>query len=160
QPQGTQPTHFGVNNNFALDQISLFLAGRVTDFAGLFSQFTYDGIGRSVAVDNTDIRPFTTLFDVGGNDLRVGGSVNNTPTVQDPYNSIYAWGFPYVSSAVVPTPTATPVLNSAFAGNVIGATAYAWYDKRIYAEAGGYSTFGPSALSAFGEALGPGATTG
>ena len=159
QPEGTQPTHFGTNNNPALDQISVFLAGRVTDFAGLFSQYTYNGVGVSEAVDNTDIRPFTTLLDVGGNDLRVGISVNNNPTVQDPYNSTFAWGFPYVKSVVVPTPAASPVLTGAFAANSVGVTGYAWYDKTIYVEAGGYETWGPTALSTFGEAYGPGATS-
>ena len=71
------------------------------------------------ALDNTDIRPFTTLLDVGGNDLRVGISVNNNPTVQDPYNSSFAWGFPYVKSVVVPTPAASPVLTGAFAANSV-----------------------------------------
>jgi hypothetical protein len=52
--------HFGNNDNFALDQISVFLAGRATDWAGGFVQGTFDGVGRSFALDNTDLRPFTT----------------------------------------------------------------------------------------------------
>src|SRR3984885_4236829 len=68
QPQPAAPD-FGRNNNFALDQISLFLAGRVTDFAGVFVQGTYDGVGHTFALDNTDLR-MTTKFDVFGSDLR------------------------------------------------------------------------------------------
>ena len=37
-------------------------------------------------------------------------------------------------------------------------TAYAWYDRRLYFEAGGYETYGPSLLSWTGNALGPGST--
>jgi hypothetical protein len=45
--QPEPPTHgFARNNNFALDQVSLFLAGRVTDNLGGFVQGTYSGTDR------------------------------------------------------------------------------------------------------------------
>src|ERR1700684_1728013 len=72
QPQPAAPD-FGRNNNFALDQISLFFAGRITDYAGAFVQGTYDGVGHAFLLDNTDLR-MTTTFDVGRTDLRVGMS--------------------------------------------------------------------------------------
>ena len=102
--------HFNNNNNFALDQISVFLAGRVSDHAGGFVQFTYSDIPNASKLDNTDLRPYTTTFDLGGNELRVGTTINNNPTVQDPYNSTFAWGFPFVASGLAPTPAAQPVL--------------------------------------------------
>ena len=37
-------------------------------------------------------------------------------------------------------------------------TAYAWYDRSLYLEAGGYGNYGPTLLSATGSALGPGST--
>ena len=46
-------------------------------------------------LDNVDLRPYTTTFDLSGKELRVGTTINNNPTVQDPYNSTFAWGFPY-----------------------------------------------------------------
>ena len=46
QPGGAAP-HFGDNNNFAFDQVSVFLAGRITDYAGAFVQGTYSGIDRA-----------------------------------------------------------------------------------------------------------------
>src|SRR6516165_10247982 len=52
QPGGAAP-NFGNNNNPALDQISIFLAGRVTDFAGVFVQGTYSGVDRAFSLDNT-----------------------------------------------------------------------------------------------------------
>ena len=118
--------HFGDNNNNpALDQISLYLAGRATDWAGGFVQGTYDDVSRSLFLDLVDVRPFTKSFDLGDTTLRVGLSVNNTPTVQDPYNSTYAWGYPFVSSQLAPTPAAQPAIASALTENAIGVTAYA-----------------------------------
>ena len=150
--------HFSDNNNVALDQINIFLAGRATDWAGGFVQGTYDGIGHAFVLDNTDLRPFTKALPIGNTDIRVGVSVNNNPTVQDPYNSSFAWGYPFVASALAPTPAAQPVLAGALAGNAIGVTGYAWYDRRFYLEAGGYDTMGPTLLKITGNALGPGST--
>jgi hypothetical protein len=91
-------------------------------------------------------------------EVRLGLDVNNGPTVQDPFNSSYAWGYPYASSALVPTPTAQPLLAGGLLGNSVGATIYSWYDRSLYLEAGLYNTYGPSLLSYTGAALGPGAT--
>ena len=153
--QPTPPAaHFGDNNNFALDQISLFLAGRATPWAGGFIQGTYDGVAHAFLLDNTDLRPFTTALSIKDANLRVGISVNNNPTVQDPYSSSFVWGYPFVASGLAPTPAAQPALAGALAGNSIGVTAYAWYDQHLYLEAGGYDTMGPTLLKITGGALG------
>lgn len=154
---GPAANNYGDNGNFAMDQISVFAGGRITDYAGAFVQGTFDGITSAFHLDNTDLR-LTTPFDVGDTELRIGLDVNNGPTVQDPYNSSYAWGYPYVASALVPTPTAQPLLASGLIGNSIGATVYAWYDRSLYLEAGLYNTYGPSLLSWSGNAYGPGST--
>jgi hypothetical protein len=152
--QPTPPAeHFGDNNNFSLDQVSAYFAGRITSWAGAFIQGTYDGVARALHLDNTDIRPLTTVLELGDQDLRVGISVNNNPTVQDPYNSTYAWGYPFVASALAPTPVAQPAVATALSGNSIGMTAYAWYNQSLYAEAGGYETQGPSLLHLTGTTL-------
>jgi hypothetical protein len=70
QPDAAAPS-FGRNNNFALDQVSVFLAGRVNDYAGGFVQGTYDGVGHSFALDNTDLR-LTTPLNLKDSELRVG----------------------------------------------------------------------------------------
>ncbi len=149
--------NYGSNGNFAMDQISAFLAGRVTDYAGGFIQGTFDGVTSAFHLDNTDLR-LTSPFEVKDTELRLGLDVNNNPTVQDPYNSIYAWGYPYVASILAPTPAAQPILVNGLAGNSIGATVYAWYDRSLYLEAGLYNTYGPSLLSLTGNAYGPGST--
>jgi hypothetical protein len=103
QAGGAAP-HFGDNNNAAIDQVSVFLAGRITDYAGGFVQGTYSGVDRSFALDNTDIR-LTTPLSLGDSELRIGASLNNGPTVEDPFNSTPVWMFPFVSSALAPTPS-------------------------------------------------------
>jgi hypothetical protein len=152
--------HYNTNNNFALDQISVFLAGRLGDNTGGFSQFTYSNVSNAVNVDNIDLRPYTRVFDAGGKDLRIGFTINNAPTVQDPYNTTFAWGYPYVASRLAPTPSASPILASGFVGNSIGYTAYAWYDRSLYLEAGGYTTVSPWALARIGNEYGVGSTQG
>ena len=149
--------HYGANGNFAVDQISIFLGGRITDYAGGFVQGTFSGITSTFKLDNTDLRMSTPL-DVNSTELRVGLDVNNGPTVQDPFNSTYAWGYPYVLSALAPTPAAQPLLAGGLVGNSLGATVYAWYDRSLYLEAGLYNTYGPTLLSLTGNAYGPGST--
>lgn len=148
-PDGTQPQHYATNNNFAMDQISVFLAGRVNDYSGGFVQGTFNGIASTFKLDNTDLR-LTAPFEYKNSEVRVGLSVNNGPTVQDPFNSTFAWGYPYVASAFLPVPQAQPLLAGALIGNTIGTTVYAWYDRSLYLEAGAYSSYGPSLLSAAG----------
>lgn len=149
--------HYGANGNFAMDQASIFLAGRINDYAGGMSQFTLNGISSGFNVDNTDLR-VSAPFDLGGRELRLGLDVNNGPTVQDPFNGSYAWGYPYVASKFAPTPAAQPLLAGGLAGNSIGATVYGWFDRSLYVEGGLYNTFGPSVLNAFGDPYGPGST--
>ena len=158
-PQGTQPQHYGTNNNFSLDQVSVFMAGRVTEHTGGFMQFTWQDTNNQVYWDNTDLRPYTTEIDIGDHELRIGTSVNNGPTVQDPYNTTYAWEYPYYLSALAPQPSATPSIYD-FARNSIGYTAYAWYDRSLYVEAGGYTTLSTWSLARIGNDLGPGSTQG
>jgi hypothetical protein len=152
--------HYNDNNNFALDQVSAFLAGRVGDNTGGFVQFTYSNVPNASNLDNVDLRPYTRVFDLNGTDLRLGLTINNAPTVQDPYNTTFAWGYPYVASRLAPTPAAQPILANGFVGNSIGYTAYAWYDNRIYLEAGAYTTVSPWALARIGVPFGVGSTQG
>jgi hypothetical protein len=79
-----------------------------------------------------DIR-YANHTTLASNDLLYGLTLNNNPTVQDPWNTTPVWGFPYVSSSAAPSPSATTLLQSA-SGNVAGLGAYALYDKLIYAE--------------------------
>jgi hypothetical protein len=140
---------YSSNNNTTLDQISLFVAGGVGEHFGGFSQFTYDGVGRAYSWDNLDLRAVNS-FDVGGTDLVAGLSLNNNPAIQDPWNTMPAWGFPYTDSALAPSPGAATVLNGGLAQSAVGVTAYAWWASSLYAEAGFYWTPGRGFMRAMG----------
>src|SRR5258708_10010274 len=134
QPTPPAP-QFGLNGQTSVDQVSLFIATRLTEHLGLFSQITYDGIGHGTAWDNTDLR-YARSFNVGQTALVAGVSVNNNPTVQDLWNSTPAWGFPFISSALAPSPAAGPIIGG-LGATVLGATAYLMVNDRYYLEAGG-----------------------
>jgi len=72
QPGGAAPG-FGVNNNFVLQQASLFTGGKITDNLGAFIQGTWDGVGHSFAWDNTDIR-VAKQININGHTLLWGGN--------------------------------------------------------------------------------------
>ena len=136
------PENLDANDNVAFDQASAFIAGGVGDHLGGFVQITYDGVGGVWSWDNLDLRAVTkgTVF---GQDTVLGLTLNNSPTVQDAWNTTPAWGFPYTDTAVSNTPGAAPLIDDGLAQNVIGLGAYAWVGQKIYLEAGAYST--PSA---------------
>src|SRR5262249_10826771 len=90
-PEPAAP-HFSTNDNGSVDQISLFYGGRLTEHSGAFVQVTYSGEDRNTTWDNMDLR-YARALQVAGTDAVVGVSVNNNPTVQDPWNSTPAWGF-------------------------------------------------------------------
>jgi hypothetical protein len=154
-PLDARVTHYAANNNPSLDQVSAFLAGG-WGHSGALMQVTYTNLPnafnttQSIHLDNTDIRPYTTTFAVGDADLTVGASLNNGPTVQDPYNTTFAWGYPFVASGVAPVPAAQPVLAGSFAANSFGTTVYGWYDHKFYLEAGAYNSMSPSLINRLG----------
>ncbi len=113
-------------------QFSLLIAGEISPNFGSFIQVTYDDQSGSFGLDNTDLRfaDHTSLF---SNDLLYGITLNNNPTVQDVWNTTPAWGFPYASSSVAPTPGASPMIAN-LGGLVSGLGAYALYDNLVYGE--------------------------
>ncbi|MFI5323473.1 MAG: cytochrome C [Thermodesulfobacteriota bacterium] len=140
QPQnGGAAPNYKENENFALDQFSIFYAGRIWNKIGAFTQVTWDGVAKQWALDNTDLR-FATTGTLGGKSSVFGIDVNNNPTVQDLWNSTPAWGFPFVSSALAPTPTASTLIDGGFAQQVVGITAYTMWNNHLYLELGPYVT--------------------
>lgn len=133
------PDGLDSNDNFAFDQGSLFLAGGVGQHFGGFAQFTYDGVGKAWSWDNLDLRAVTKGH-VFGQDAVFGLTLNNSPTVQDAWNTTPAWGFPYTDTGVSNTPGAAPLIDGALAQGVLGVGAYAWIGQKYYLEAGAYSS--------------------
>lgn len=136
------PDGLDANNNLAFDQGSIFLAGGVGHHFGGFAQFTYDGVGKQWSWDNLDLRA-VTKGRIFGQDAVFGLTLNNSPTVQDAWNTTPAWGFPYTDTAVSNTPGASPFIDGALAQNTLGLSGYAWIGQKLYLEAGAYSS--PSA---------------
>ncbi len=151
--------HYGDNNNATIDQASLFVAGGVGDHFGGFTQWTYDGVGRAFAWDNLDLRAVDHLT-VSGSDVLVGLSLNNAPAVEDAWNTLPAWGYPYSGSDLSPAPATTTIFDGGLAQSVLGVTAYAYWDSSIYTEAGLYWTPSHGFLTTFGTDEGPGPIDG
>jgi hypothetical protein len=151
QPDGTT-AHVGPNDNFSLQSASIFYGGAIDSSLGIgaFSQGTYDSVGRNFAWDNTDIRwaKPTTL----GGETVFGVSVNNSPTVTDLWNTTPAWRWPFITSGVAPSQSASTMIEGAFAQQVIGINAYAFWNRLVYVELGGYHTLTRGIDSAMGEA--------
>ena len=91
-PRAAGP-HDDTNNNTNLQEASLFLAGKLSDHIGSFSQVTYSDISRKLALDNVDVR-YANNATLWGSSVNWGVSVNNNPTLQDLWNSTPAWRFP------------------------------------------------------------------
>ena len=127
------------NNNTSFDQGSVFIAGGAGSHFGGLAQITYSGADEAWSWDNLDLRAVGT-GKIGGKDLVYGLSLNNNPTVQDPWNTLPAWGYPYTGSDFAPSPAAAPLVSGGLAQAVLGLNAYAWYDSKFYLEAGGYAT--------------------
>jgi len=127
------------NDDVALQQASVFLAGRIVDHVGAFAQWTYDGIAHHAALDNTDIRAAWHLTE-NDIDFIYGVTVNNNPTVSDVWNSTPAFGYPFASSSVSVTPSASTLIDGGLAQQVAGLGAYAFWQRKIYAEFGLYRT--------------------
>ena len=82
---------------------------KITDFAGIFYEY---GIGNTFpgwkgASGPIDIRA-THFFHPGNSELLVGIDSNNDPTVQDVWNTVPSWGFPFY--AAPQTPGSRPAL--------------------------------------------------
>lgn len=140
---------FAPNNNFAADQVSLYYAGRITPKSGAFIQATYDGIARTVRLDNADVRYADefSVFDIDG----VGGfTLSNSPTVTDLWNSSPVWGFPYNQSKLAPGPVASAVLDGQLGQRLVGPGAYALFGDWLYTEFSLYHGLGRDVLNGTG----------
>jgi hypothetical protein len=142
---------FQKNERLIFATASLFLGGKVTDNIGGFAQITYDPYATQADdgsfrghtnADNIDLR-YADRFIDERRDLIFGVSLNNNPSVSDPWNTAPAW-MQYVP---VPSPTSsqfidgnTPYPGYAAGGNIAGITAYAFWNRMLYAELGGYRT--------------------
>jgi hypothetical protein len=129
----------GVQNNEVQfpQQLSFFFAGSLTPSLGLFMQITYEPEAGSFGMDNTDLR-YARTGELAGRSLVYGLTLNNSPSVQDVWNSTPAWGFPYAAAEAAPTPGAGTLVDGLLAQQVAGLGAYGWWDDALYLEITGY----------------------
>ncbi|HTO69824.1 MAG TPA: cytochrome C [Myxococcota bacterium] len=164
QPEEDVPAGFHENNNVSVDQLSLFYAGRlfgpyadqlasesvsdVLDKIGIFAQGTWDGVAGAWAWDNMELR-VANATKVNDVPVVVGAYLNNNPTMQDLWNTTPAWGFPFASSPLAPTPGASPLIGG-LGQQVVGLGAYTMVDDLVYVEAGAYHRVAAGTQQAFG----------
>ena len=117
--------------------MSVFVGGAVTPRLGTYVQLTYDPAMGGIGMDMAEVR-YADHTLLGTKPLVYGFSLNNNPTLQDVWNSVPAWGFPYAASSVAPTPASATMLDGAFAQQAAGLGAYALLDNHLYAEISGY----------------------
>ena len=113
-------------------QASLFLAGRWAEHVGSFAQVTYSAQGNHFSWDNTDIRYANGAPELFGKSITYGATFNNNPTVEDLWNSTPAWGFPFSTSNIAPTPLAGAVINNRLGQDVAGVGGYAMWNEHLY----------------------------
>jgi hypothetical protein len=144
-------TDFEKNGSLILPTASLFLGGKISNNFGAFAQITYDAYAAQsddghfhghTNADNIDLR-YADRFIDPGRDLIFGVSLNNNPSLADPWNTAPAW-MQYVP---VPSPTSSQFIDGnapypgyAAGGNIAGVTAYAYWNQTVYAELGAYRT--------------------
>jgi hypothetical protein len=126
------------NGAAALPQeLSGFLAGRISSNMGLFSQFTYSGADGAFGIDNVDIR-YANKGSIGSSELTYGATLNNSPSVQDLWNTTPVWGYPFIGSDAAPGGAAGTLIDEGLAQNVFGLGGYAMFANHLYGEASFY----------------------
>ena len=129
---------------------SLFLASKVNDYVGGFVQWTYDNLattadgtlGGHSNIDNTDLRAAYKYSSLNSEipEWILGVTLNNNPTMSDLWNSTPAWGYPFTTSPLAPTPAAATLIDGGLAQQVAGLGVYAFWQKSLYLEFANYRT--------------------
>lgn len=143
---GDAGPHDGPNDNASLQQLSLFVAGKLAPHLGVFAQATYSDIDRHVAIDNVELR-YARDFQRGGHSGVWGVAVNNNPGLSDLHHSQAAWRFPFIASELAPAPSAAVLADGGLGQQVIGADAYVSLDERWYLSLGLYHTLSAALLA-------------
>ena len=160
------------NDNVVVAPLSFFYGGAITEHIGAFAQVTYNNAafgGSDPTVnagftngfnqdpcgscqwswDNIDVR-YANTAKLGNMDVIYGISANNNPSVQDPWNTTPAWGFPYSGSTIAPGPAAATLIDGTYAAFVGGIGGYVFINNLVYLELTGYRTLDYKTLPKLG----------
>ncbi len=142
---GDNNPRFKTNDNLSVQSGSLFYAGKIAYTAGAFIQTTYNNGGSSnrYFLDTSDIR-YADEGSVADNDIIWGVTVNNSPSMEDVWNTTPNWSYPYATSNLAPTPAATTIVEGGLSSKVGGAGAYALWNDLIYVSATAYRSLSTS----------------
>ena len=119
-------------------QLSLFFAGEISPHMGSFLQMTYNHQTDHFTQDQSEIR-YANQGMLGGQNVTYGLTLNNTPTMEDPWQGTPDWGFPYnTPGSALPSPAATPFLNNTLGQSVVGLGGYMHINNHWYVDVTGY----------------------
>ena len=120
--------HDNTGNTYAFpNEFSLFFAGEISPNMGSFIQMTMappEG-EPNFSMDNADIR-----YATHSGDTTWGITINNSPTVQDLWNSTPVWGYPFTGGAGV----MQPLIADGLGQEVMGLGLYAQMANGLYGE--------------------------
>jgi hypothetical protein len=138
------------NDNLVSQQVSGFIAGRLYDDLGSFIQITGDPTFGGVFLDSSDLR-YAEEYTLFGKDTVLGLDANNSPTVEDPWNTTPSWGWPQISSTIAPAfaPPLTHIEGS-YTSIVAGGGPYVFWNDMLYAALIAYKGLPVPALQALG----------
>jgi hypothetical protein len=151
-PQDSPPAPgLHTNDNLLSQQVSGFVAGRLYGDIGSFIQITGNPVDGTIGLDASDVR-WTKSLNLFGKDTILGIDANNTPTVEDPWNTTPAFGWPQISSTIAPAfgPPLTHIENG-YTTIVGGAGAYMFWNDMLYADFTFYKGWPVGALQFFGD---------
>lgn len=128
---------FEKDRSNVLQEATVFAAGKITDRVGGFAEAEYEAIEDRTVLGGVDLRYANRIGDERRGTV-YGVSLHNKPTMQDVFNTVPAWGFPFASSEVAIAPSASTFLEGE--PRLAGVTAYALWRNTLYAELGAYRT--------------------
>ncbi|HEY4294058.1 cytochrome C [Luteibacter sp.] len=139
----------------ALTEGDLYLAGRLTDQIGGYVKVEADHTGHNTyntKLSSVDLRFVAKELKIGGKEALFGVSVNNSPGFDDPISVLPSSSF--LGPAGVTGTLLNPGSANSLSNRVIGATAYALFDKNWYGEVGSYRSLSTSQQDNLGYDIG------
>jgi len=133
-PQDAPPAAgLRTNDNLVSQQISGFVAGQLYGNLGSFLQVTGNPVPGTAALDSSDVRYADTLKLFGESTIW-GIDANNSPTVEDPWNTTPSWSWPQISSTIAPA-FAPPLthIEGGYTTTVGGVGPYVFWNDMLYA---------------------------
>jgi hypothetical protein len=138
------------NNNLETDAANVYYAGKITPHVGAFVQALWSPLTHRLQLFTTDVR-YSNSARLFGHDTTYGLSFNNDPGITDPWNTAQSfWTYPYETSHVIGGPEATTAIQGRYRLQIVGANAYASWNRLVYADVGLYSSVGAGTLNDVG----------